>query len=113
MPPQDKLPSQRAMTRLYNASMFTVRQSLMELENEGWLKSEHGRGVYVTMEDSREPGISKENLNGDVGFVWWYNTTPQKLEREVPKSYMALLHEAVEVLGQQGRKTVYATFTAR
>lgn len=43
----DKLPSERELCELYDVSRITVRQTLQELEREGFIYKKHGKGSFV------------------------------------------------------------------
>lgn len=43
----DKLPSERELCEKYDVSRITVRQTFQELEREGYIYKEHGKGTYV------------------------------------------------------------------
>ena len=43
----DKLPSERELCEMYNISRTTIRQAMIELENEGYIYKEHGKGSFV------------------------------------------------------------------
>lgn len=43
----DKLPSEREFCEKYDVSRITVRQTLQELEKEGYIYKQHGKGTYV------------------------------------------------------------------
>jgi GntR family transcriptional regulator len=44
----DKLPSERELCDFYDVSRTTVRQAMVELENEGYIYKEHGKGSFVS-----------------------------------------------------------------
>lgn len=48
MKPHDKLPSERELTTTYGVSRTTVRLALAELENEGYIYRQHGKGTFVS-----------------------------------------------------------------
>ena len=50
----DKLPSQRDLCRQFGQSMITIRRAIQELESDGILRSEAGKGVYVEKEIQTE-----------------------------------------------------------
>lgn len=43
----DKLPSERELCEIYDISRTTIRQAMVELENEGYIYKEHGKGSFV------------------------------------------------------------------
>lgn len=44
----DKLPSERELCDHYQISRTTTRQAMIELENEGYIYKEHGKGSFVS-----------------------------------------------------------------
>ncbi|KQL52938.1 GntR family transcriptional regulator [Heyndrickxia shackletonii] len=43
----DRLPSERELCEMYQVSRTTVRQTMQELEKEGFIYKEHGKGSFV------------------------------------------------------------------
>lgn len=43
----DKLPSQQRLMIDYGVSLSTIRQTLKMMSDEGWVRPEHGKGVFV------------------------------------------------------------------
>lgn len=48
MSPNDKLPSERELTSIYDVSRITVRLAIQELESRGLVYKKHGKGTYVS-----------------------------------------------------------------
>ncbi|WDV47164.1 GntR family transcriptional regulator [Clostridiaceae bacterium M8S5] len=46
----DKLPSERELCQVYDISRATVRQTILELEKEGYVYKQHGKGTFVSGE---------------------------------------------------------------
>ncbi|CAM4242322.1 GntR family transcriptional regulator [Bacillus manliponensis] len=44
----DKLPSERELCEIYDVSRTTVRQTMQELEKEGYIYKKHGKGSFVS-----------------------------------------------------------------
>ncbi|MFD1334448.1 GntR family transcriptional regulator [Oceanobacillus iheyensis] len=44
----DKIPTESSLQQNYNVSRHTVRKAILELSNEGFLRSEKGSGTYVS-----------------------------------------------------------------
>jgi GntR family transcriptional regulator len=61
--PGDRIPSEPEFCRLFGVSRATVRQALAELEREGRLRKEKGRGTFVA-----EPRGSTWLLQSSHGF---------------------------------------------
>lgn len=53
--PGGRLPSERQLALELDAGRTTIRLVLMKLGTEGIVRSEHGRGYFVTGADDREP----------------------------------------------------------
>lgn len=74
--PNDRLPSEREICRVYDVSRTTVRLAMKELEDQGYIYRVHGKGTFVSAINK-----NKQNL-GD-----YYSFTEQtKRQGKVPKS---------------------------
>ncbi|MCC3376129.1 GntR family transcriptional regulator [Cohnella sp. REN36] len=67
--PGDKLPSENELSEQFGLSRQTVRQSIGELVQEGWLNREQGKGTFVSRQpaERRSAGVSKT-----IGLVTTY-----------------------------------------
>ncbi|MEG6573259.1 GntR family transcriptional regulator [Caldibacillus debilis] len=61
--PDDKLPSERELCDIYGVSRMTVRQTLLELEREGYIYKKHGLGSFVA------PRTFNQNLDKLYSFT--------------------------------------------
>lgn len=60
--PEDKLPTVREMAQALRINYNTVRMAYQELERQGYLVTEQGRGTFVSTETRRMPEDKKETL---------------------------------------------------
>lgn len=60
LPPGTLLPSIRALAEQLKVSVITTRRVYQDLELEGWLRSEQGRGTFVRDRDEDE--IAEERM---------------------------------------------------
>ena len=56
--PMDKLPSESRLSELHGVSRITVRQALADLQNEGLILRQQGKGAFVS-----RPQRASQNLN--------------------------------------------------
>ncbi|MCK1991065.1 GntR family transcriptional regulator [Peribacillus muralis] len=65
----EQVPTESVMQEMYNVSRQTVRKSILELSNEGFLRSEKGSGTYVSNQYQSSGGNSK---NKTIGVITTY-----------------------------------------
>lgn len=66
----EQIPSEFALQEIYNVSRQTVRKAILELSNEGFLRSEKGSGTYVSSQyRSRSTG---KTTNKTIGVITTY-----------------------------------------
>ncbi len=66
----EQIPTESIMQEMYNVSRHTVRKAILELSNEGFLRSEKGSGTYVSNQyQSKTSGAS---ANKTIGVITTY-----------------------------------------
>ena len=73
--PGDRLPSEHELCRMFGISRTVVRQALIELETEGWLRREKGRGAFVAPKKTTGyifQGLTSltEDISARGGTLW-------------------------------------------
>lgn len=66
----EKIPSELALQEDYNVSRQTVRKAILELSNEGFLRSEKGSGTYVSSQYRSRTG--GKTTNKTIGVITTY-----------------------------------------
>ncbi|MDQ0919295.1 GntR family transcriptional regulator of arabinose operon [Paenibacillus sp. V4I5] len=66
----EKIPSEFALQEDYNVSRQTVRKAILELSNEGFLRSEKGSGTYVSTQYRSKTG--GKAMNKTIGVITTY-----------------------------------------
>ncbi|RED65007.1 GntR family transcriptional regulator [Cohnella lupini] len=64
--PGDKLPSENELAEQFSLSRQTVRQSIGELVQEGWLSREQGKGTFVSKQSAER---RNSTVNRTVGVI--------------------------------------------
>lgn len=54
-----KMPSERELAKFYHVSRTTVRSALSQLDVEGYIYKEHGKGTFVSEEKDRMANLTK------------------------------------------------------
>lgn len=62
----DKLPSERELCELYDISRATVRQTIQELEKEGYIYKQHGKGTFVSPERFKQDLLKFYSFTEDM-----------------------------------------------
>ncbi len=96
-----KLPSQRELAQEFQTTLMTVRQALELLEDEELVRTEHGRGMFVT-----SPRIKEYDRERLFGFDAEMGLRHQKIETRLLRGQAVLIHpEAALLLGYPGGVT--------
>ncbi|SDM48776.1 transcriptional regulator, GntR family [Paenibacillus jilunlii] len=66
----EQIPTESALQEMYNVSRQTVRKAILELSNEGFLRSEKGSGTYVSNQFRNKSGGSSNNKT--IGVITTY-----------------------------------------
>jgi GntR family transcriptional regulator len=95
LPDGHKLPSQRELALEFQTTLMTVRQALELLEDEELVRTEHGRGMFVSSPRIKE--FDRERL---FGFDTEMGLRHQKIEtRLLPGQSVMMYPEAALLLG--------------
>ena len=94
--PEEKLPSEAEFCDRFNISRTVVRQAIRELQNEGYLETEKGRGTFIA-----RPRIIEGFVQSITGFYGemaqrGYRVTTQVLSQELTSASRTVA-EALEV----------------
>lgn len=82
--PGAKLPNELALAKIYGVSRIPIRQALAQLEQDGLIRREHGRGTFIAKDVQRPPVVK---LTGIVGWEVDLGTKHRFLAEEtVPAS---------------------------
>lgn len=73
----DKLPSERVLCDKFSVSRITVRQTLQELEREGYVYKQHGKGTFVA------PAVHKQHLIKMYSFTEEMNKQNKKPSTQI------------------------------
>jgi GntR family transcriptional regulator len=96
-----KLPSQRELALEFQTTLMTVRQALELLEDEELVRTEHGRGMFVT-----SPRIKEYDQERLFGFDAEMGLRHQKIETRLLTGQAVMIHpEAALLLGYPGGET--------
>ena len=88
----EKLPSERELCNTLGISRSTVRQAMFELEKDGYIYKEHGRGMFVSFESF------KQNL------LNFYSFTDEMIKLGKKPSSKVLRFEEVPASARLARK---------
>ncbi|WP_068780364.1 GntR family transcriptional regulator [Paenibacillus sp. GM2] len=66
----EQIPTESALQSMYSVSRQTVRKAILELTNEGFLRSEKGSGTYVSSQyRSKTGGSSKKTIGVITTYI--------------------------------------------
>ncbi len=66
----EQIPTESAIQEEYKVSRHTVRKAILELSNEGFLRSEKGSGTYVSNQYQSKSGVNSNNKT--IGVITTY-----------------------------------------
>lgn len=64
--PHERLPSETELVQLFQVSRMTVRQALVELENEGFIRRRQGQGTFVAEPKLRQGLLRLTSFTEDM-----------------------------------------------
>lgn len=97
------IPTHRELIDRYQVSAGTIRQALSRLESEGWVRSEHGRGVFVNgnISDGKTPKSLRKSM---VGFAVLGSYSGVELVDQL------FLNSVTEHVQESGKHVLFGTF---
>jgi GntR family transcriptional regulator, arabinose operon transcriptional repressor len=66
----EQIPTESVLQEMYNVSRHTVRKAILDLANEGFLRSEKGSGTYVS--NKYQSKSTKGSTNKTIGVITTY-----------------------------------------
>ncbi len=78
-----EIPSIRQLAAELRVSVITVKRAYMELEREGWIVTQHGKGSFVASEAALGPQIFEEEMAGHLERAARLGTTIGMSDREI------------------------------
>ncbi|MGQ9734981.1 MAG: GntR family transcriptional regulator, partial [Candidatus Bipolaricaulia bacterium] len=64
--PHERIPSEAELVQLFHVSRMTVRQALVELENEGFIRRKQGQGTFVAEPKLRQGLLRLTSFTEDM-----------------------------------------------
>lgn len=99
----DPLPSHAVLMSKYAASLSTVRQAISHLASEGWVRAEHGRGVFAEKLHGGKPG-NRGLISTTVGFAVFGEF------EDIDPVHQLYLQGAAAELREHDRDVAYSVF---
>ncbi len=65
-PPESKLPTEHELAKMFGVSRMTLRQALSLLQDDGLVKSIHGKGSYITQNQQPKKIIGLEKMGNPM-----------------------------------------------
>lgn len=81
----DKLPSERELCERFDISRSTVRQAMNELEKDGYIYKEHGKGIFVSPKSFKQDLLKFYSFTDEMKKIG-KNPTSKVLDFEKIKS---------------------------
>jgi GntR family transcriptional repressor for pyruvate dehydrogenase complex len=91
----DQIPSQRILSGQFNVSRASLREALLTLETLGLIKTEPGRGTFVTAGQTQEPGSELKWRYSDSFSMQDVFETRLMLEGQIVESAVPLMDTTV------------------
>ncbi len=83
LPPGERLPSEADLIEHFGVARMTVRQAVQELRREGYVFSEHGRGVFV---QSGSPRYEEGGADIQAGVTTFVGRSHTEIARLIARN---------------------------
>jgi GntR family transcriptional regulator len=92
----DEIPSIRQLAVDLRVSVITVKRAYLELEREGLIVTQHGKGSFVAADVTIGPQIYEQELSGHLAEAARLGTTIGMSDREI----VSRLREALDQIAE-------------
>jgi GntR family transcriptional regulator len=92
----DEIPSLRQLAVDLRVSVITVKRAYLELEREGLIVSQHGKGSFVAPDVTSGPQIFEQELSGHLAEAARLGATIGMSDREIVSRLRQVLDEVGE-----------------
>jgi DNA-binding LacI/PurR family transcriptional regulator len=108
--PGDRLPSYTEMMRQYEVGQVTIDRALREFDGKGWLRREHGRGIFISERATqRQIGIvlGRNIFSGTISPIYQELIRLADIRAETAGHHVSYFLNTPQVVVEKGGKAVH------